>query len=102
MAGSKTLWSVIVAVVVIVLGVVAWMATQPPAGAPTATSPVPTTSPSPTSPAQTPTAAQTPQTLLPTTPTATQPPPGKCPDEIVIGTPMPISGRYAAEAQYSL
>jgi len=27
---------------------------------------------------------------------------GKCPDEIVIGTAMPISGRYAAEAQYSL
>ena len=108
MAGSKTLWGVIAAVVVIVLGVVAWMAAQPPAGAPTATSPVQTTSPSPTSPAQTPTAAQTPQTPLPTTPTATQsstttqPPAGKCPDEIVIGTPMPISGRYAAEAQYSL
>jgi len=108
MAGSKTLWGVIAAVVVIVLGVVAWMATQPPAGASTATSPPQTTSPSPTSPAQTPTAAQTPQTPLPTTPTATQspattqPPVGKCPDEIVIGTPMPISGRYAAEAQYSL
>ena len=101
MAGSKTLWGVIAAVVVIVLGVVAWMATQPPAGASTATSPVQTTSPSPTSPAQTPTAAETPQTPLPTTPTATQsptttqPPAGKCPDEIVIGTPMPISGRYA-------
>jgi branched-chain amino acid transport system substrate-binding protein len=97
MAGSKTLWGVIAAVVVIVLGVVAWMATQPPAGAPTATSPVQTTPPSPTSPAQTPTAAQTPQTPPPATPPA-----GRCPDEIVIGTPMPISGRYAAEAQYSL
>lgn len=36
-------------------------------------------------------------------PTATQPrPAGECPDEIVIGTAMPISGRYAAEGQYSL
>jgi hypothetical protein len=73
-------------------GAVAWIETQPPAGAPTATSPVLTTSPSPTSPAQTPTAAQTPQPAAP--------PPGKCPDEIVIGTPVPISGRYAAETQW--
>lgn len=37
-----------------------------------------------------------------TTPQPTTSVVSRCPDEIVIGTPMPISGRYAAEAQYTL
>ena len=98
MTGSKTLWVIALAVAVVVIGALAWMATQPSAQ-PTATpSPIPTTSTTqPPSPTQTPSATTT------STPTATQPKPaGECPDEIVIGTAMPISGRYAAEGQYSL
>ena len=104
MAGSKTLLGVAIAVVAIVLGAVAWIAMQPPAATSQATPPqtAPTATPPPASPAQTPTATQTtPSTPQPTSPAQTTPV-GKCPDEIVIGTPMPISGRYAAEAQYSL
>jgi len=94
MLGSKTLWGVIAAVVVIVLGVVAWMAMQPPAGAPTTSSQTP---PPQTTPPTTSTAPPSTSTQQPTQTSA-----GKCPDEIVIGTAMPISGRYASEGQYSL
>ncbi|MFN7105557.1 MAG: amino acid ABC transporter substrate-binding protein [Pyrobaculum sp.] len=52
-------------------------------------------------PTQTPTPTVTTPTPTPTvTPTPT--PVSKCPDEVIIGTAMPISGRYAAEGQYSL
>lgn len=51
--------------------------------------------------------SQQPQQVSQTATTATTQPTtttvvSRCPDEIVIGTPMPISGRYAAEAQYTL
>lgn len=109
MAISKTLLAVIAVVVVVLIGVGAWLASQPPAQAPTTT---PTTTAWPTSSPQT----STQQTTPPPSSSAQQPSPtatttttrttttqaGECPDEIVIGTAMPISGRYAAEGQYSL
>ncbi|WP_053240446.1 amino acid ABC transporter substrate-binding protein [Pyrobaculum islandicum] len=97
MVGSKALWAIVVVAVVAVLGALAWISTQP--SAPPTTSPAkqsPTTSSPVTSPTPSPTTSTPPQTT-------TQPPSvAKCPDEIVIGTAMPISGRYAAEGQYSL
>lgn len=95
MANAKTLWIVAAVVATIIVGALAWLATQTPAQTPT----TPPTTPSPTP--TTPKVTTTPPTTTPTpTPTTTQA--GECPDEIVIGTAMPISGRYAAEGQYSL
>jgi len=79
-------------VVILAIGIAVWllMPQQPAPVTPTTVKPT-TTQPA-TTPAQTTTVQTTP---LPS-------PSAKCPDEIVIGTAMPISGRYAAEGQYSL
>ncbi|ABO08274.1 amino acid ABC transporter substrate-binding protein [Pyrobaculum calidifontis] len=80
-------------VVIIAIGIASWLLTpqQPAPVTPTTAKPTTTTQPA-TTPAQTTT----------TQATSSPSPSAKCPDEIVIGTAMPISGRYAAEGQYSL
>ena len=93
MASSKVLAAAVVAVLV-VLGAALWFFSQPQAQPPP---PAPQTKPTTTTTTTTATTTTQQTTASPTT-TA----PSECPDTIVIGTAMPISGRYAAEGQYSL